>query len=242
MADERVIKVFHSARQDLEIVWNHGRHRSAPAVRHPGRRDGVRLRRLGLLRAARQRPRQGPRRQVLALHRLVAPAALRGAARLRALRRHPSDPVSTRRWRRSLQANGRHGWLDEEMAVLTSPETYRAEPENAWRRLSGRMRKPREIAVLMEVAAWREREAQTPRRAARTRAQGRRGDRPRGLGAAHASRRSGGCARSRPASSARSPRRTSWPPSSAALRATRRPCRCRSARRGGRRPGPSSSC
>ncbi len=47
------------------------------------------------------------------------------------------------------------------MAVLTSPETYRADPENAWRRLVGRLRKPRELAVLMEVAAWREREAQS---------------------------------------------------------------------------------
>ena len=46
------------------------------------------------------------------------------------------------------------------MAVLTSPETYRADPENAWRRLVGRLRKAREVAVLMEVAAWREREAQ----------------------------------------------------------------------------------
>ena len=52
-------------------------------------------------------------------------------------------------------------WLDEEMAVLTSPETYQAEPAQAWRRLSGRMRKPREIAVLMEVAGWREAEAQS---------------------------------------------------------------------------------
>ena len=59
-----------------------------------------------------------------------------------------------------LHENGRLAWLDEEMAVLTSPETYRADPENAWRRLVGRLRKPREIAVLMEVAAWREREAQ----------------------------------------------------------------------------------
>jgi ribonuclease D len=46
------------------------------------------------------------------------------------------------------------------MAVLTSPDTYRADPENAWRRLAGRLRKPKEIAILMEVAAWREREAQ----------------------------------------------------------------------------------
>jgi ribonuclease D len=59
-----------------------------------------------------------------------------------------------------LRGNGRLEWLGEEMAVLTSPDTYRADPENAWRRLSGRLRKSREIAVLMEVAAWREREAQ----------------------------------------------------------------------------------
>jgi ribonuclease D len=59
-----------------------------------------------------------------------------------------------------LEENGRLSWLGEEMGILTSPDTYRADPENAWKRLSGRLRKAREIAVLMEVAAWREREAQ----------------------------------------------------------------------------------
>jgi ribonuclease D len=47
------------------------------------------------------------------------------------------------------------------MEILTSPETYRADPENAWERLKTRVRKPKELAVLMEIAAWREREAQT---------------------------------------------------------------------------------
>ena len=52
-------------------------------------------------------------------------------------------------------------WVQEEMQILTSPETYRMDPENAWQRLKTRVRKPKELAVLIEVAAWREREAQS---------------------------------------------------------------------------------
>ena len=59
-----------------------------------------------------------------------------------------------------LEKRGRTDWMREEMKVLTSPETYRFEPEHAWERLKTRVRKPKELAVLMEVAAWREREAQ----------------------------------------------------------------------------------
>jgi ribonuclease D len=59
-----------------------------------------------------------------------------------------------------LERRGRTDWVREEMDILTSPETYRSEPENAWRRLRTRVRKAKELAVLMEVAAWREREAQ----------------------------------------------------------------------------------
>jgi ribonuclease D len=59
-----------------------------------------------------------------------------------------------------LKRRGRADWVAEEMSVLTSPETYRMEPDNAWLRLKTRVRKPRELAVLIEVAAWREREAQ----------------------------------------------------------------------------------
>jgi ribonuclease D len=60
-----------------------------------------------------------------------------------------------------LHKRGRADWVGEEMEVLTSPDTYRAEPDLAWQRLKTRARKPKELAVLMEVAAWREREAQT---------------------------------------------------------------------------------
>ncbi len=55
----------------------------------------------------------------------------------------------------------RSDWVREEMEVLTSPDTYRLEPEEAWQRLKMRVRKPMELAILKELAAWREREAQT---------------------------------------------------------------------------------
>ena len=60
-----------------------------------------------------------------------------------------------------LDETGRIGWLDDEMAILTSPSIYEQHPENAWERFRNRIRKPRDLAVLMEVAAWRESEAQT---------------------------------------------------------------------------------
>ena len=59
-----------------------------------------------------------------------------------------------------LGRRGRADWVREEMKVLTSPLTYRLHPEDAWVRLKTRVRKPKELAVLIEVAAWREREAQ----------------------------------------------------------------------------------
>jgi ribonuclease D len=60
-----------------------------------------------------------------------------------------------------LQKRGRSNWVSAEMEVLTSPDTYRADPERAWERLKSRVRKPKELAVLIEIAAWREREAQS---------------------------------------------------------------------------------
>jgi ribonuclease D len=62
---------------------------------------------------------------------------------------------------RRLRKNGRTEWLAEEMAILTDPATYRSEPDEAWRRFRVRPTdKPRFLAVLKEIAAWREREAQ----------------------------------------------------------------------------------
>ena len=59
-----------------------------------------------------------------------------------------------------LGQNGRRKWLEEEIAVLTSPGTYEADPARAWMRVKSRNPKPRYLAILREVAAWRESEAQ----------------------------------------------------------------------------------
>ncbi len=59
-----------------------------------------------------------------------------------------------------LSDSGRESWLQEEMAVLTDPATYRLDPEDAWRRIKTRSSDPRFLGILRELAAWREREAQ----------------------------------------------------------------------------------
>ncbi|MDR3530954.1 MAG: ribonuclease D [Rhodopila sp.] len=64
------------------------------------------------------------------------------------------------RLERRLEQEGRLGWVAEEMAILNNPATYRTDPETAWERLRPRSTNRRFLHVLKEVAAWREREAQ----------------------------------------------------------------------------------
>ena len=59
-----------------------------------------------------------------------------------------------------LQADGRLDWVSEEMAVLAQPATYRADPETIWERLRPRSGNRRMLGLLRAAAAWREREAQ----------------------------------------------------------------------------------
>jgi ribonuclease D len=59
-----------------------------------------------------------------------------------------------------LEREGRLDWVAEEMAALADPATYRTEPEDAWIRLRSRSGNRRFLAVLRAAAAWREREAQ----------------------------------------------------------------------------------
>ena len=58
-----------------------------------------------------------------------------------------------------LERTGRRSWLDEELATLTDPATYENPPEEAWRRIKVRGGNSRFLAILRELAAWRETEA-----------------------------------------------------------------------------------
>jgi ribonuclease D len=62
--------------------------------------------------------------------------------------------------RARLEQDGRMDWVAEEMAELSDPATYRADPDNMWQRLRPRSSNRRFLGLLQAIAAWREREAQ----------------------------------------------------------------------------------
>lgn len=55
---------------------------------------------------------------------------------------------------------GRWDWVEDELAVLESIHTYVVQPEHAWERLKAKLNKPRDVAALRGLAAWREQRAQ----------------------------------------------------------------------------------
>jgi ribonuclease D len=160
MADEKVMKVFHAARQDIEIIW-HG----AKLIPHPIFDTQVAAMVLG----------HGDSISYDQLVQRITGDTLDKSHRFTDWTRRPlsdaqltyaiSDVTHLRQVYHSLVEDlgrrGRADWVEDEMEVLTSPETYRMDPQSAWQRLKTRVRKPRELAVLIEIAAWREREAQT---------------------------------------------------------------------------------
>src|SRR5579884_1854093 len=160
LVNESVVKVFHAARQDIEIVWH-----MANKIPHPIFDTQVAAMVLGY----------GDSISYDQLVHRITGDQLDKSHRFTDWTRRPltaaqlayaiSDVTHLRdiylKLDEDLHKRGRANWVSAEMAVLTSPETYRADPERAWERLKSRVRKPKDLAVLMEVAAWREREAQS---------------------------------------------------------------------------------
>lgn len=159
MANENVVKVFHAARQDLEIFYNltgqvpKSIFDTQVAAMVCGYGDQIGY--LNLVQdICNKKLDKGAqftdwsRRPLTEKQSLYA---LDDVIWLRDVYRHMD---------KTLKSRNRSAWVKEEMAFLTDPTTYQNPPDQAWQRLKLRTDKPQAIAILMEVAKWREEEAQ----------------------------------------------------------------------------------
>ncbi|KAA0971206.1 ribonuclease D [Aureimonas fodinaquatilis] len=158
MANPAVIKVFHAARQDIEIIYKQGGIIPAPLFD-----TQIAAMACGF-------------GEAIAYDQLVARTTnghIDKSSRFTDWRARPLSQSQLdyaladvtylrdayRALKKTLAYKDREDWLAGEMATLSSPETYDMPPELAHTRIKGRIKKPIELAVLKEIAAWREREA-----------------------------------------------------------------------------------
>lgn len=158
MANEAVTKVFHAARQDIEIIFNRGN-----LIPHPVFDTQVAAMVCGF----------GDSVSYEQLVQKLTGGQIDKSSRFTDWRQRPlTDKQLTyaladvthlievyEKLKDEIDKEGRAGWLTEEMDILTARRTYDPHPEDAWKRLKMRMRKPQELAVLQAVATWREFEA-----------------------------------------------------------------------------------
>ncbi len=160
MADANVVKVFHAARQDIEII-----HHLGGLIPHPifdtqvaamvcGFGDSISYDQLVQKTKSVQIDKSS--RFTDWSHRPLSEKQLDYAL---ADVTHLRDVYLA--LKAQLEREGRSSWLKEEMDILEARETYDMHPDDAWLRLKSRLRKPTELAILKFVAAWREREARS---------------------------------------------------------------------------------
>lgn len=157
---EGTVKVFHAARQDLEIFQvDHGVIPSplfdtqvAAMVCGFGEQVGYET----LVRRIANAPLDKSSRFTDWSRRPLTDAqkvyALADVTHLREIYEHLRD---------ALQKSGRSDWVEEELATLTDPETYRVDPDYAWERVKTRTHSGKFLAVVRELAKFREVYAQT---------------------------------------------------------------------------------
>lgn len=159
MRNKQVVKVFHAARQDIEIFWH-----EAQTIPDPLFDTQVAAMVCGF----------GDSVGYETLVKRLTGGSVDKSSRFTDWARRPlsdkqlqyasGDVTHLRKiyevLARRLTQTGRARWVAEEMAILQDPETYTTRPEDAWKRLKVRFKGSKGLAVLVEVAAWRERQAQ----------------------------------------------------------------------------------
>jgi ribonuclease D len=160
LANPRVVKVFHAARQDVEIFFHQG-----DVIPKPLFDTQIAAMVCGFGEAA----------SYETLVRKIAHAEIDKSARFTDWSRRPLSKrqldyalgdvthlrVIYEALAKELQKSGRALWVEEEEATLKDPATYRLDPNDAWRRLKARSGSKKFFAALAGLAAWREREAQS---------------------------------------------------------------------------------
>ncbi|MFT8243072.1 ribonuclease D [Roseomonas sp. BN140053] len=159
LADPSVLKVFHAARQDVEIFLL---------------RFGDTPRPMFDTQVAAMVAGFGDQASYDSLVRGLAGASIDKAHRFSDWAARPLSPAQIayaaadvthlRRvylaLKERLESENRLDWVAEEMGALTTPATYRTDPDTVWERLRPRTNNRRFLAALRAAAAWREREAQ----------------------------------------------------------------------------------
>ncbi|MCD9146745.1 ribonuclease D [Pseudophaeobacter flagellatus] len=158
--DETVVKVFHAARQDLEIFWV-----DAAVFPKPLFDTQVAAMVCGF----------GDQVGYETLVRKIVKEGIDKSSRFTDWSRRPlSDAQKTYALAdvthlrqvyeflaADLERSGRSHWVSEELQVLTDPATYEIQPQEAWRRVKTRTSSGKFMAVVRELAAFREDYAQT---------------------------------------------------------------------------------
>jgi ribonuclease D len=160
MANTNVLKVFHAASQDIEILVN-----MANLVPTPVFDTQIAAMVCGF----------GDQVGYEAIVRKLVGAQIDKSSQFTDWSRRPLTPkqlayalsdvthlrVVYEKLRTQIESANRGPWLDGELAALANPDNYRVDPEQSWRRIKARIQNKRQQAALMAVAAWREREAQS---------------------------------------------------------------------------------
>ena len=158
LADRGVIKVFHAARQDLEIFFIEGGVMPQPLfdtqvaamVCGFGEQAGYETLVKRIARATLDKTSRFTDWSRRPLTEAQKAYALADVTHLRVIYEHLSA---------ELDRTGRRAWVEEELAILTDPETYVVEPAEAWRRVKTRTQSGKFMAAVKELAEFRERYA-----------------------------------------------------------------------------------
>lgn len=159
LSNKKIVKVFHSARQDIEIFYNHFGHIPSPlfdtqvAATVCGFGDAVSYEKLvtQLTDANIDKSSRFTDWSKRPLTETQIAYALSDVLYLREI----YEKLSAR-----LDATKRESWLEEEMEDLTDIKKYQMKPEDAWKRMKVRSNSARFLKVVREVTCWREKQAQ----------------------------------------------------------------------------------